>query len=402
MTSFDERGPVSDTISGRGQTPSACIPYIINGSFTAKDLAVIYWEFECLQSELVEGFQLWRSNDPETDFSRILDNIPLEARELSFNLTQEQNYVKLIALYKDGAQRESFPFLLRQTDSIAPAIPRGLKVVIDTLCVARLAWEANVEPDLRGYRILRGFTETDEKSSILSDFISVNEYADTLSLDLANERVYYALTALDIRYNESLPSSPVAALKPNRITPDEPVFTGYETDEGKVKLSWMTNPAQADVRYSLFRQTEGKDENAVVFTSDYSENVFRDEPGESGTYSYRVVATAANGKQSASPQPVVVSLNVAKEQDAVGGFGSYADRRNNYIELYWRKKSAEGVFRIYKAEDRGGLSLWKELPYSTSRITDEHVSADSEYTYTIVFVSMEGRASQSKTITVKF
>jgi hypothetical protein len=231
----------------------------------------------------------------------------------------------------------------------------------------------------------------------------VNEYADTLSLDLANANVYYSLTALDVRYNESHPSETVAALKPNRITPDEPVFTGYETDEGKVKLSWMTNPAQAaDVRYTLFRQTEGKEDSTAIFTGDYSRNSFIDEPGESGTYSYRVVATAANGKQSTSPQPVVVSLNITKDQDAVGGFGSYVDHRNNYIELYWRKRNTEGVYRIYKAADEGGLSLWKELPYSTSRIADEHVSVDTEYTYTIVFVSTEGRASQSKTITVRF
>jgi fibronectin type 3 domain-containing protein len=402
LTGFDEKGPLSDTISGHGKMPSTCIPYIINGSFTAKDLAVIYWEFDCEQSEHVDRFQLWRSGNPETDFSMLLDNIPLSARELAVGLTEQQNYVKLIALYKDSTQTESFPMLLRQTDSIPPAIPRGLKVVIDTLCVAHLSWEANTEPDLRGYRILRGFTQSEEKSSILSDFIPVNQYADTLSLDLANANVYYSLTALDVRYNESLPSETVAALKPNRITPDEPVFTGYETDEGKVKLSWMTNPAQADVQYALLRQTEGKEDRAVIFTADYSASSFTDEPGESGTYSYIVVATAASGKQSTSPQPVIVSLNVTKEQDAVGGFGSYADRRNNYIELYWRKKSAEGIYRIYKATDKGGLSLWKELPSSTSRITDEHVGIDTEYTYTIVFVSTEGRASQSKTLTLKF
>jgi fibronectin type 3 domain-containing protein len=403
LTGFDETGPPSDTIRGKGKEPASCIPYIINGAFTGKDTVAVYWEFDCPRIELVEKLQLWRSQYPEKDFDLVMDNIPVEAREESFILRDELNYIKLIAINKDSTQRESFPFLLRQTDSIPPAVPTGLKVTIDTLCVAHLEWDANQEPDLRGYRILRGFTETEEKSSILSDFLPVNEYADTLSLDLANARVYYALTAADIRYNESQRSQSVSAAKPNRITPDEPVFTGYEMEGGKVKLSWLTSPGQADVKYILMRRASGQEgEGDVIFTGDHTRNAYTDEPEESGSYAYWVVATGAGGKQSKSPQALVLYISVEEDLNAVSGFRSYADRKRNYIELSWRKHERAQKYRIYKAEEGSPMSLWKETEAATNRIADEHVSPDTQYSYTILFVSPQGRVSKSKTIVVHY
>jgi hypothetical protein len=402
LTGFDETGPLSDTIRGRGKELASCIPYIINGAFTGKDTAAVYWEFDCPRTELVEKLQILHSQDPENDFSLLLDNIPVQAREKSFILKGELNYIKLVAVNKDSTRRESFPFLLRQTDSIPPAVPAGLKVTVDTLCVAHLEWDANNEPDLRGYRILRGFTETEEKSSLLPGFIPVNEYTDTLSPDLANAHVYYALTAVDMRYNESQSSETVFAAKPNRITPDEPVFTGYEMEGSRIKLGWLINPGQADVKYALMRQASGQEEGVVIFTGDYTCNTYTDEPEKSGAYAYWVVATAANGKQSKSPQPLALDVYVEEDLTAVSGFSSYADRKHNYVELFWRKHEKAKKYRIYKAQEDAPMSLWKETEATINRITDEYVSPDTKYAYTILFVSPEGRVSKSKTIVVHY
>jgi hypothetical protein len=403
ITSFDQEGPASDTIRGKGVKSVSCVPYIYSGYFPDKDKATIYWEFDCPDIDLVEKMQLWRSEDVDGVFTLIVDTIPVGLSEYTFHLPNETNYVKLFAVNKDSTHQESYPFLLSQTDSIPPAIPTGLKVTVDSLCVAHLSWDANWEPDLRGYRLLRSFTVQEEKTSISPDFITGNEYADTLSLALGNANVYYALTALDMRYNESLPCTEVIATKPNLITPDEPVFTGYEIYGNQVILSWVTDPSRSDIVYTLVRQSSGQsDEGETIFTGNQTQNTYTDEPSESGSYCYQVVATAANGKKSVSPQALEIDITVDTDLNAISGFNSYVDTKNNYIELFWRKHDKARLYRIYKAEGDNSMTLWKELETSKNRIVDEYVSVDTKYTYTILFVSEEGRTSKSKTIIVNY
>jgi fibronectin type 3 domain-containing protein len=402
ITGFEEEGPPSDTIRGQGKKRVSCIPQIYGGDFIAAGQAVIAWEFECSEPALVDEMQIWRSGDPEGTYEKVAEHISIDHREFMFHLDSAVNYVKVRAVYKDSAFRESFPYLLRQVDSIPPAIPSGLKVSIDTLGVAHLSWDANPEPDLRGYRILRGFTADEEMSSILPDFLSGNEYADTLSLELGNAQVYYALTALDVRYNESRPSAVAVASKPNRITPDEPVFAGYEfVGDHQVLLTWLTERNNPDVQYALLRSSvNNPGPDTVLFAGDGSRNSYTDLIGVSGTYRYTVVATGANGLKSFSPQAIELDIQVSEEANAVSGFRFYVDRNHHYIELFWRKHEKAKLYRIYKAESDGALSLWKEPDASVNRIVDETVSPGEKYTYVIVYVTEEGRTSKSKSILI--
>jgi hypothetical protein len=402
MTSFDEESPVSDTISGHGIKKVSCVPYISSAYFTEKDQAHTNWEFECNDIDWVRKFQLKKSTLPDEGYDILIDSISLDKREIDLNLYNETNYIKLCAINKDGTQSESFPFLLRQVDSIPPAVPKGLTVEIDTLGIAHLNWEANTEPDLRGYRILRAFTQESEKSSITPQLIKDNYYTDTLSLRLGNAKVYYALTAVDIRYNESAPCEDVAALKPNNSTPSEPVFTGYEISDDKVTLSWITDPKAESITYELVRigVTSPKNDQFVTL-GNYEVTSYTDIVPESGTYKYIVVAVSPDGKKSSS-QLLEFDVTVSNAQNEVSGFVSYVDRKNNYIELSWRKHEKAQTYRLYKAEENGKTSLWKELDASKNRLVDEQVSPGTNYSYTILFLNSDGRASKSKTIIVEY
>jgi fibronectin type 3 domain-containing protein len=347
ITSFGEEGAVSDTVRGYGQKAVSCVPHIYSGNFISENRAQIFWEFDCTETDLVDRMQIRRSDSLEGDYHLVMDHIPVTQREMSFDLYHNMNYLKLYAVNRDSSFQESFPFLMRQTDSIPPAIPGGLKVVIDTLCVAHLSWDANREADFRGYRILRSFTAEEEKSSITPDFIPQNEYTDTLSLALLNSNVYYSVTALDIRYNESLPCKEVVAVKPNNATPDEPVFTAYEISGNKISLSWITDVNRPDIQYTLIRRSFDKPESrSIVFSGDYTVNTCIDEITESGTYQYCVMATGTDGKTSVSPQMPEFALIVEEDLNMISGFNSYVDRDKNYIELFWRKRDKAQLYRI--------------------------------------------------------
>jgi fibronectin type 3 domain-containing protein len=403
LTGFGEEGAISDTVRVRGQKTVSCVPHIYSGDFISENKARILWEFDCAETDLVDRMQIRRSDSPEGDYRLVMDHISVTQREQTFDLYDNTNYLKLYAVNKDSSFRESFPFPVRRTDSVPPSVPTGLKVVVDTLCVAHLSWDANREADFRGYRILRSFTQEEEKSSVTPDFISRNEYADTLSLALLNSNVYYSVTALDVRYNESLPCKEVAAVKPNNATPDEPVFTAYGISGNKVSLSWLTDKNRPDMLYALVRWSPDKPESrTTVFSGNYTVDTFTDELTESGTYRYSVTAGGADGKTSVSPQTPEFTVTVEEELNRVSGFNSYVDRDNNYIELFWRKHAGAQLYRIYKKEGEKPAALWKEADASQNRAVDERVSPNTQYRYTILYLSRDGRASRSETITINY
>jgi fibronectin type 3 domain-containing protein len=403
LTGFGQTGPYSQEVSGKGEKALNCIPYIYSGDFIDKDRAKIYWEFQCEDPGAVSKFSLLGAADIDGQYRPLTDNIRPDKTELEFTLPKARAYVKLQAETRDGTTTESFPFLLRQTDSIPPAVPEGLKVEIDTAGVAHLSWDANREPDLRGYRILRAFTENGEKSSITPGFIPENKYADTLSLNLGNPYVYYSLTAIDQRYNESEPCQAVKAAKPNRKTPDEPVIIGYESVGNNVTVQWVVNPQQGDITYRLVRTCSGKPAcSGTVFEGDHTTDRFTDQVPGPGRYTYSLVATDPKGKKSFSPKPLEVEITAGAIPEAITGFSSYGDAAKGYIELSWRRHQEAKLYRIYKATEKEKMTLWKEVPQTQTRITDEMVYPGNKYTYTILYITNQGRPSKASTITVEY
>jgi len=403
LTSFDEQSPYSEIASGKGKKAVSCTPHIVYGEFISEGKAQINWEFECKDIDLVSNFELKRAPGINNEYRTIVEKIPLDKRDLDIRLTEETNYIKLCAVNKDGSMTESYPFLIKQIDSIPPTIPVGLKVQIDSLGVAHLSWDANKEADLRGYRILRSFTKEGEKSSVLSDFLTETTYSDTLSLALGNPKVYYSISALDIRYNESEPCPEVVGEKPNMATPANPVFKGYEVSDGKVYLSWMTDFKRKGITYSLKRiSSDNPEYNEIVFTGDASKNSYEDKVPDTGDYEYIVLAQDKNGKQSQSPQPVKVYVKTDNSQDAVSGLTSYVNTKDGYIELSWKKHPKADFYRIYKREGESQMSLWKEIDATKNRIVDEFVSVGNIYTYTILFIPKDGNPSKAKSILVEY
>jgi hypothetical protein len=403
VTSFNETGPYSDEVSCKGKETVNCVPVITAGDFIAKDTAHIYWLLECNTIDMIKKVEIKRAPEIDGEYQTILSNIPPRQQELTLTLPEKMNYVRIHVSDQEGAEKISFPFLLQQVDSIPPAVPSGLEVSIDSVGVAHLSWNMNTEEDLRGYRLLRSFTEEAEKSSITSQFLTQNEYTDTLSLYLSNEAVYYALTAVDTYYNESQPCKTVKALKPNIATPADPVITGYKTDKNKVWISWITDTKDPLVTYYLMRSvTTPKQNDKVVYSGNYTINEYTDELPETGVYTYRVMAVAANKKVSYSPQEITLNIQVEENQDAVSGFRYYKDEKNNYIELSWSKHPQAKLYRLYKSEDDGNITLLKELDATQNRFVDEQVSPSVKYTYYIMFQSKADKNSNSKNITVNF
>jgi Fibronectin type 3 domain-containing protein len=403
VTCFGQEGPSSEEVTGRGKKMVICVPRISGGEFISDDDAHLFWEFDCEDVDFIQRFQIARSDTPDGIFHILVDSVPVYERKQTVRLVENRNYLKIQSIHKDSTIKESYPFLLQKIDSIPPEVPTGLNVFVDSTGVAHLSWEMNQELDLRGYRILRSFTPDGEKTAISSGFIPDNVYRDSLSFSLGNTHVYYALTALDIRYNESLPSKTVVVDKPTLATPDEPVIQGYQVSDNLVEINWLTDKKREDVYYSLLRYSmEDIHQCDTVYTGDNKTISFVDKPAMSGKYQYVVVATDLQGKKSVSPQRITVEISSSEDVNSVSRFSYYADRDRNYIELSWRRQAKARLYRIYRSEDDAPMELWKETDELTTSIVDELVFPGTLYTYTILYLTTENKMSKPRTVSINY
>lgn len=401
LTSFGEESPASNVVSGQGEKQPSCIPQIYAGEFISETQAEIFWDFECDESESIDRLQLIRSHKIDGEYSSFVENIDKQIKTLKFEIEEPATYLKLQAIYKNNTRTESYPFRLQQIDSIPPAIPAGLEIVIDSLGVAHLSWQANTETDFQGYRILRSFAGGNEKSVITPQFVKNNFYTDTLSLNLKNEKVYYSLTALDIRYNESAPCPEVAAMKPNTGSLFNPRFTSHKVEGGEVIIQWLTDPLATGLIYMLERQAEDSVYPAVLYTGDYTISSFSDRPETTGNYEYRIlVKDTVTEKITASvPLALFVSVN---EEKKVSRFSAYVNEKDNYIELSWKKHPKAVLYRIYKQEGNNPMALWREIGSETNRMVDQRISVDTKYTYTILFTTQADGLSKASSVYIDY
>ncbi len=403
IDSFGREGPPSKSVKGVGMPAEICMPEIISGEFIGRNQVNLSWKLTCESPEEVVSFSIEGREELQDIDSPIVAYISPDAREWTFPVTRESDYWVLTAHTIRGEKRISLPFLVRQIDSIPPMIPENLLVQIDTIGIAHLSWSPNHENDLRGYRVFRSFTEGDEMSVLTPQILTKHEYMDTLSLKTINQKVYYAVSSVDFRYNESNLSPVFLALKPDKIPPAEPVFTDYKIgEEGQVTISWITDETDQATYYLLRKESGSMLDPVTVFIGDKKQQSHTDRLPRSGCYEYRVLAIDPANNISSSPTEMNICVQISKTILKVNNFTAYADRKNGYIELAWQRHPEAVAFRIYKSVQGKPGFLWKELSADITKILDEDLYPASTYRYDIILLTKDKRSCKPQSLTLKY
>jgi fibronectin type 3 domain-containing protein len=116
--------------------------------------------------------------------------------------------VRSVAAFGNGVIESdaSAPVCITPKDTFPPAAPKGLAAV-GSAGVINLIWDANTEPDLAGYVVLRAEAPGATLQPLVRDPIRETRYADRTAQ--ANVRYTYAIVAVDKTGNRSAPSNKV-------------------------------------------------------------------------------------------------------------------------------------------------------------------------------------------------
>ena len=108
-------------------------------------------------------------------------------------------------------------------DTAPPGMPHGLTATKDGDDV-RLAWGANADADLRGYRVYRATSASGPWDEVTTSALIATEFVDT-GVPAGAEAVFYQISAVDVAGNESAHTAAVSVtmhVEVTRVTVEAP------------------------------------------------------------------------------------------------------------------------------------------------------------------------------------
>jgi uncharacterized protein len=412
ITCFGELSAPTAVVKGIGREQLSFSPNILETSIVNDTTLVIKWEIEKDSTlKLLNSFEIGVAEQDNGNYKVVMKDIGKHERMATYTGSLSTQYFVVTAVDIHGERYNSFPQLVQAIDSIAPNPPVGLMGVIDSNNVVKLTWQPNKEEDLEGYHILRANTDDEEMSVITTEPITSNSFTDTLSSKLLNEKVYYAIVALDHRFNQSKLSDTTVVVRPDKNPPVSAVFKDYKLEETKVHLYWE-NSASEDIAvqrlYKKVVSNVASDNNTwdliKEFTSLDSTSYTDHDVKQGSVVGYTLIAVDKNKNEGNPSVPLMVQIPLDKrDKAAVKELKAIADRKSKKILLEW-EYAEKGVveYQIYRTQGKQPLSLWKIAEYTTVAIVDEDISPSNIYKYAIRAVFKDGTMSRWKEVDIQF
>lgn len=399
FTPFGEEGPYSDTIQGKGIPKLIYNPVITKAIPDDNGQVTISWDFDERGNNDLSSFELRRSDSDKGQFLPIISDISPIHRTAVYGNPLPENYLIIAAISKTGDETLSYPHLLQMEDSIPPAIPQGLEGYVDTTGIAHLKWVANTDSDILGYRIYRGQTQGEELIPITDVAVKTNEFKDSVNIYNLNNKVYYAITALDKRYNQSGQTETVVLDKPEVIPPSPPFITKCEATDRGVFLEWVTGKENLK-SYIISRYEKGKGFRELIKIITNPEiKAYLDSTAVGGVYYGYDVAAVNRSFLESAPSPAVSVM--AKQTSNTAVIKSFkATRVTNGIQLKWDHTVGDAkTILIYRKEGESALMSWKEADVWERELLDTTAKRNTTYQYLLVIKNRDGipLSAQTKT-----
>ena len=290
-------------------------------------------------------------------------------------------------------------------DTTAPATPTGLSATAGDATVA-LAWTANTETDLAGYRLYRrpaGGTWPTTATKELPG--TATTWTDTT---VTNNTSYdYRLTAIDTTGNESTPSTAVTATPnpaPGTTAPATPTGLSATAGDATVALAWTANTETDLAGYHLYRRPTG---------GTWPTTATKELPGTATTwtdttvtnntsYDYRLTAIDTTGNESTPSTAVTATPNPGPDTTAPATpTGLSATAGDATVALAWTANTETDLagYRLYRRPTGGTwpTTATKALTGTATTWTDTTVTNNTSYDYRLTAIDTTGNESTPST-----
>lgn len=346
----------------------------------------------------LKEFVLFRSKEKHTGFE-VVDKV--EASGVDFNFTTnsllesgDRYYYKIGAVSTDDDTIYSFTRYFFTLDQIPPSKPNGLEGVINEEGIVSLKWINNSEDDIRGYRVFRSNSLKEEFVEVSKDFITTNDFLDTLRLNNLTSDIYYKIAAVDLNYNNSKHSDIVKLNKPDTIAPVPCVFSNYSSDQKGLKLEWY-NSSSKDVKLNqLYRKNASGSDIKVISWND-SLSVFADSLAILGSKNTYFIKTEDLSGNTSSSELFTVIYETGK-RPSVKGLKGEVNREAKIIKLTWESLN-ENVYsiKIYRAKDEGNYKLIETIrDGKIVEYIDSDLYINNQYRYKMKVTYQSGVSSE--------
>ncbi len=411
VSAFGETGPASEPITGKGKVLLAQVPNISNTNVNDKGIVEIQWIFDEKANDFITGFTLNQAQQEKGPYKAVVEHIDASSRKITFDKPYPTNYFTITAVAKHGESRTSFPVLLQPLDSFPPAIPTGLNATIDSNGVVTLKWDQNTEEDLLGYRISRANSKNEEPAILTPVVHKKCIYLDTINIKTLSNKIYYAVAALDGRYNQSAFATFIEVKKPDVVPPAAAIFTNYQIKNDTVIINWINSKDEDVVKHELYRAPSNSPKGGEMqaaellkaFTDNTSQYVdFSAEPGKQ--YEYNIVAVDESGLKTNAPIPLQIQVPDNGTLYKVRAVNTYVDAKNFFIEITWKDNLKDiDSYEVYKAKKGKPITLWKVIQADkTKQLIDTNVLVNEIYQYGVVPIMKTGVRGKMVMTEVKY
>lgn len=268
----------------------------------------LQWDIPDTLRHLLEGFNIYRSDDKFGEF--ILVNDGIIAPDI-FNYIDngplKVGYYQIKAIYKGAIIRNSLTVPGILLDVVPPAIPDNLKAELDTgQMIVTITWDPVTDADLKGYRVSFAHQNQGPKFLLNNREISQPIIRDTLNRQGLHQEIYYWVTSRDFSQNESFYSDSFRIELPDRFPPAAPRITHVQPGNDFISI-FYDRSASSDVQQHILQRRVKADpvnvtgwEEIPLIPMDWN-NVYVDSSlSVYDTFEYRILAVDNNRLVSGS------------------------------------------------------------------------------------------------------
>jgi hypothetical protein len=349
------------------------------------------WKMDNKSRNTIRKFILMRSGKDQGPYEKLFETS--DQMRYSDKIPLLSNYYKVAAVTLNYDTIYSFSRSVIIPDTIPPAAPALVSVLVEKNGSVHIKWKRNRENDIQGYKLFRKNSANNEFVQVNKKFITDTFYTDKISLATLNRKWLYCIVASDNNFNSSAFSNILEAIIPDTVSPSLPVLQFAVPDNKGVKIKFIRSAADDINKHILLRKENSEITVIAIIENDDSSLVITDSTATQGkTYSYQVKAIDNSGNYSLSKMLTVhFETGFRRKVESV----SYnVDRKEKNVFLKWEyKETGIEKFIVYRGKENEPLTIVKTLSGNILNWKDNSVNIGNVYEYRIKAVLTSGAES---------